>query len=133
MLRGREHGHIHSDFRDDANGSKGLDTRHRHNKVELRKVFLRGGQDKRFQVGFAQFKTVHVGTDDAELFSLFDTHLSVHGGLNFLNRGFEPLVEEGSHIKGLVVFQEPRGNSGGSLVKWAAAICLAPGNSSRSA
>lgn len=28
MLRGGKHGHIHSDFRNDANSGKGLDTRH---------------------------------------------------------------------------------------------------------
>ena len=80
MLRGGEHGHIHSNFRDDADSGKGLDTRHRHNKAQLRKIFLSGRQDQRLQIKLAQFKAVHVGTDDAELFSLFFTHLSVHGG-----------------------------------------------------
>ena len=35
MLRGGEHGHIHSDFRDNANRGKGLDTRHRHTTIHL--------------------------------------------------------------------------------------------------
>ena len=39
MLRGGEHGHIHSDFRDNADSGKGLDTRSRHNKAQLRKIF----------------------------------------------------------------------------------------------
>ena len=34
VLRGGEHGHIHSDFRDNSDCGKGLDTRRRHNKVE---------------------------------------------------------------------------------------------------
>ena len=80
MFRGGEHGHIHSDFRNDADSGKGLDTRHRHNKVELRKIFLSGRQNQRFQIELAQFKAVHVGTDDAEVFRLFFTHLSVHSG-----------------------------------------------------
>ena len=42
MLRGGEHGHIQSDFRDNANRGKGLDTRHCHNKTQLRKIFLGG-------------------------------------------------------------------------------------------
>ena len=83
MLGGREHGHIHSDFRNDANSGKGLDTRHRHNKVELRKILFCKGKNKRFQVGFANIKAVHVGPDNAELFSLFDTQFSVHGSKDF--------------------------------------------------
>ena len=39
MLRGGKHRHIHSDFRDNADCGKGLDTRHRHNKTQLRKIF----------------------------------------------------------------------------------------------
>ncbi len=35
MLGGRKHGHIHSDFGNDANSGIRLDTRHRHNKIEL--------------------------------------------------------------------------------------------------
>ena len=35
MLRGWEHRHIHSDFRDNADSGKGLDTWCRHNKVKL--------------------------------------------------------------------------------------------------
>ena len=50
MLRGGEHGHIHSDFRNDANSGKGLDTRRRHNKVKLRKIFLSSGQNQGFQI-----------------------------------------------------------------------------------
>lgn len=49
-------------------------------KVELGKMFLSSGQDKGFQIGIAEFKVVHVGTDDAEFFSLFSTHLSIHCG-----------------------------------------------------
>ena len=45
MLGGREHGHIHSDFRDDTDSGIGLDTRHRHNKVKLRKILLGKGKD----------------------------------------------------------------------------------------
>ena len=56
MLRGGEHGYIHSDFRDDADSSKGVDTRRRHNKVEFRKIFLGNGQEKGFQIEFAQIK-----------------------------------------------------------------------------
>ena len=33
MLRGGKHGHIHANFRDNANGGKGLDTRSRCNEV----------------------------------------------------------------------------------------------------
>lgn len=35
MLGEGEHRHIHSDFREDADGGKGLDTWRRHNKIEL--------------------------------------------------------------------------------------------------
>lgn len=40
MLGGGKHEHVHSNFGNDANCGKGLDTRHRHNKVELRKIFF---------------------------------------------------------------------------------------------
>lgn len=69
MLRGGEHGHIHSNFRNNANCGKGLDTRSRHNKIQLRKILFGSIQDQGFQIGFAEFKSSHVGTDDAELFS----------------------------------------------------------------
>ena len=102
MLRGGEHGHIHSDFRNDADCGKGLDTRHRHNKFELRKILLSSRQNQGFQIELAQFKAVHVGTDDAEFFGLFHTHLSVRSGLDFLNWCFDSLVEEWSYMKGFV-------------------------------
>ena len=35
----RKHGHIHSNFRNDANSGEGLDTRYRHNKINLRRYF----------------------------------------------------------------------------------------------
>ena len=102
MLRGGKNGHIHANLRDDANSGKGLDTRHRHNKTQLGKILLGGCQNQRFQIEFAQFKAVHVGTDDAEFFGLFHTHLSVRSGLDFLNRCFDSLVEEWSYMKGFV-------------------------------
>ena len=34
MFRGGKHGHIHSDFKDDADYGKGLDTQHRRNKIK---------------------------------------------------------------------------------------------------
>ena len=60
------------------------------------------GKNQRFQIGFAQFKNVHVGTDDAEFFGLFHTHLSVRSGLDFLNWCCDSLVEEWSYMKGFV-------------------------------
>ena len=60
--------HIHSNFRNDTNSGKGLDTWHRHNEIQLRKVFLSGRQNQGFQIELAPFKVVHVGPDDAELF-----------------------------------------------------------------
>lgn len=102
MLRGGKNGHIHANLRDDANSGKGLDTQRRHNEVKLGKIFLSDGQDKRVQIGLAQFKAVHVGTDDAEFFGLFHTHLSVRSGLDFLNWCFDSLVEEWSYMKGFV-------------------------------
>ena len=53
VLRGGKHGHIHSDFRNDADGSKGLDTRCRHNKTQLGQILLSDRQDQRFQIQFA--------------------------------------------------------------------------------
>ena len=40
-----------------------------------------------------------MGTDNAELFSLFSTHLSVHSGLDFLNRGLDIFREIRGHIE----------------------------------
>ena len=57
MLRGWEHGHINADFRNDTDCGKGFDTRHRQNKIDLRKIFLCGSKDKRLQIQLAQFKT----------------------------------------------------------------------------
>ena len=95
MLRGGKHGHIHSNFRNDADCGKGLDTRHRHNKAQLRKIFLSSRQNQRFQICFAQFQASHVRTDDAELFSLLGTQLSVHGDANTCSLvAFMPLVQK---------------------------------------
>ena len=107
MLRGGEHGHIHSDFRNDANCGKGLNTRHRHNKVQLRKVFLSSCQNQRFQIELAQFKAIHVGTDDAELFSLFFTHLPVHSSKDFFVSGFQALRAKAGNIRNFLrwIFQ----------------------------
>ena len=99
MLRGGKHGHIHSDFRNDADRGKGSDTRRRYNKVKLRKVFLSSSQNQRFQIERAQFKTVHVGTDDAELFSLFSTHLSVHGSKHLVIGRFHTVRSKGRNIR----------------------------------
>ena len=99
MLRGGKHGHIHSDFRNDADRGKGLDTRHRYNKVKLRKVFLSGCQNQRFQIKLTQLETIHVGTNDAELFSLFSTHLSVHGGKQLLIGRFHTVRSKGRNIR----------------------------------
>ena len=119
MLRGREHGHIHSDFRDDSNSSKGLNTRHRHNKVEMRKVFLGGGQNQRFQIELAQFQTVHVGTDDAALFGLFFTHLSVHGGKHLFVGCFHAFGSETRNIHNFLsrVVQNSGSNCRGGFTK----------------
>ena len=99
MLRGWEHRHIHSDFRNDANSGKGLDTRSRHNKIELGKVLLSGRQNQGFQIELTQFKAVHVGADDAELFSLFSTHLSVHGGKDFFVSRFHAFRAKTGNIR----------------------------------
>ena len=99
MLRGGKHGHIHSDFRDDADSGKGLDTRRRHNKAQLRKILLGGCQNQRFQICFAQFKAVHVGADDAELFSLLGTQLPVHGGKHLFIGCFHALGSETGNIR----------------------------------
>lgn len=58
VLGGREQGHIHSNFRGDANGGKGLNTWHRHNKIELWKIHSGDGKNKRFQIGFTEFETI---------------------------------------------------------------------------
>ena len=119
MLRGGEHGHIHSDFRNDADCGKGLDTRHRHNKFELRKILLSGRQNQRFQIELAQFQAIHVGKYDAELFSLFSTHLSVHSGKYLFVRCFHAIGTETRNIRDFFswVFQNPSGNSRGCLAK----------------
>lgn len=98
MLRGGKHGHIHSDFRDDADSGKGLDTRRRHNKAQLRKILLGGCQNQRFQICFAQSQAVHVKTDNAELFSLLGTHLSVHGSKHLFIDCFHALSTETGNI-----------------------------------
>ncbi|MFR1518386.1 MAG: hypothetical protein ACLSVG_06375, partial [Clostridia bacterium] len=118
MLRGGEHGHIHSDFRNDANSGKGLDTR-RCNKIELRKILLSGRQNQRFQIELAQFQAIHVGTDDAELFSLFSTHLSVHSGKYLFVRCFHAFGTETRNIRDFLscVIQNHSGNSRGCLAK----------------
>ena len=94
-----------------------MDTRSRCNDIDLRKILLSGSQDQRLQVQLAQFQGVHVGTDDAELFSLLDTHLSVHSSLDFLNRSLDIFRQVRGHIKGLVVLQQSGGNSGSRFAK----------------
>ena len=99
MLRGGKHGHIHSNFRNDADRGKESDTRRRYNKVKLRKVFLSSSQNQRFQIKLTQLETIHVGTDDAELFSLFSTHLSVHGSKHLFIGRFHIVRSKGRNIR----------------------------------
>ena len=119
MLGGREHGHIHSDFRDDANRGKGLDTRHRHNKIELRKILFRKGKNKRFQVGFADVEAVHVEPDNTKLLSLLNTQFSVHGSKDFLVGGFHAFGTEAGNIRDFLcgVFQQASRDSGSSFAE----------------
>ena len=119
VLRGGEHGHIHSDFRDDANCGKGLDTRSRHNKIELGKILLSGGQNQRIQIELAQLKAVHVGTDDAELFSLFFTHLSVHGSKDFCVSRFHAFRVKSGNIGNFLfwILQNTGSDCGGLLAE----------------
>ena len=58
-----------------------------------------------------------MGTDDAELFSLFSTHLSIHSGPNLFNRGFDMLVKVRCNVKRLVAFQQTGRDRGSCLVK----------------
>lgn len=81
-----------------GDSGEGLDTRSCHNKIKLRKIFLNSGQNERFQIELAQLKAVHVGTDNVELFSLFHTHLSIHGGQDLFIYSFHPLGVERGHI-----------------------------------
>ena len=83
----------------------------------MRKVLLIGSQNQRLQIGLAQFKAVHVGTDDAELFSLFGTHLSVYGSLDFLHWGFDILGKVLRHVKRLVAFQQTGRDCGSGFAK----------------
>lgn len=119
MFRGREHGHIHADFRDNANRGIGLDTRRRHDNVDLREILLSDRQNQGFQTGFAEVQIVHVGTDDAELFSLFDTHFSVHSGQDFLVSGFHSFGTESCHVRNRLgwIFQNAGCNCGSGLAK----------------
>lgn len=52
------------------------------------------------QIQLVQFQSVHVRTDDAELFSLFSTHLSIHIDLDFSAGALMPLVRYGVMSKG---------------------------------
>ena len=119
MLRGGKHGHIHSNFGNDADSGKGLDTRHRHNKVELRKILFSSGQNQRFQIEFAQFKAVHVGTDDAEFFSLFFTHLSIYGGKHLFVGRFHAFGSETRNIRNFLrwILQNAGSDCGGCLAE----------------
>ena len=94
-----------------------MNTRSRCNKVNLWEIFLGGSQDQRLQVQLAQFQGIHVGTDDAELFSLLGTRLPVHSGLDFLHWSFNALGEIWGHIKGFAAFQQPGRDGSSRLVK----------------
>ena len=102
MLWGGRHGHIHTNFRNDPDYRIGLDTRHRHNQFELVEKFLGSRQDQWFQIRFAKTKAVHVGTDNAELFSLFSTHFTV-SSLYFHHGCLNSLVKERDHIERFIV------------------------------
>ena len=58
-------------------------------------------------------------TDDAELFSLFGTHLSVYSGKDFLVSGFHSLGSETRNIRDLYrwIFKNPCGDCGSGLSK----------------
>ena len=69
------------------------------------------------QVQLAQFHGIHVRADDAELFSLFSTHLSVHSGLDFFHWGLDAFGKIWGHIKGFIVLQQSGCNSGSCFAK----------------
>lgn len=119
MLQGGKYGHIHANFRNNANSGKELDTRSRHNKIKLRKVLLGNRQNQRIKIEFALFEAVHVGTDDAELFSLLGTHLSVHSGKDFLISRFHALGAETGNIGDFLgwLFKKPGRDCGSSFSK----------------
>ena len=119
MLRGWKHGHIHPDFRDDSDSCKGLDTRRRHNRIELGKILLGERQDQGLQIELAQLETIHMGADDAELFSLFFTPLTIHSGEHQLIGCFHSSGSEAGNIGDFLcwVFQDSGGNCRSCLSK----------------
>ena len=101
------------------NSGKGSDTRHCHNKVELRKILLSSCQNQRLQIGLAHFKAVHVRADDVELFSLFGAHLSVYSSKDVLVRSFHSLRSENRNICNFLgwIFKKPFRNCRSGLSK----------------
>jgi len=66
LERGK-HGHIHTDFRDDANGGKGEDTRYSANKLQLVSVLLGKSQDLGLQVGRAKCRFCYLTFANTDL------------------------------------------------------------------
>ena len=52
-------GHIHTDFRNDANSGNSEDTRHGTNKLYLVSIFFGEGQDLRLEVDRAKLQSLH--------------------------------------------------------------------------
>ena len=85
----------------------------------MRKIFFSSCENQRFQIEFAQFKTVHVGTDDTELFRLFFTHLSVHGGEHLFIGRFHAFGSEAGNIRNFLrwIFQDTGSDCGSCLAE----------------
>ena len=92
MLGALEHGHIRADFGKDADCGEHLDTRHRQNQVECRKIFFCKSEDQHLQRLLAGCEVFHVGENDTQLSCLMSTDMTIYGGLDAIRRSFEVLV-----------------------------------------
>lgn len=119
MLRGREHGHIHSDFRNNANCGKGLDTRHRHNKIELWKILLSSCKNQRFQICLAKLKRIHVGTNNAEFFGLLRADFTIYSGKHLFIGCFHAFGTVRRNIRNLFgwIIEQTRSDCGRGFAK----------------
>ena len=66
MFRRRKHGHIHTDFGDNGNSRKELDTRNGGNELYLGAELIRKRANEGFEIGLALVNGGKVRTNNAE-------------------------------------------------------------------
>ena len=119
MLCRWKHGHVHTDFRDNGDRGKQLDTRNGQEQFYLWTEWFGQCENDGFEIVLAQRDTVQMGVYYLEFLDLFLAHKTVNGGLYFIRQSFAAFINERCHIKIAIRVQEKLlRDSGGAFAEY---------------